>query len=367
MTGLASAFGAPRPAPSRPSLAPLSESRKWHEGQRPEVLCHYAKVSAFRRVVAYAPVGVTGLSLGIVSGVFAPAGVFDRRPGLPVFDLTICTRRPGTLRTDGAVTIQVEHGLEAFSTAELIMVLPGTGFREERSDGLLEALLASHRRGTIMAGHCVGSFLLAAAGLLDGMDATTHWQYADEMAATYPQVTVKRDALYIDHGQVSTGAGATAGFDLSLHLLRVHHGAAVANRIARNLVTPPHRAGGQAQYLDAPVPPDRGDTGLDEVLTWARENLGRRPSVDELAARATMSRRTFLRRFRQVTGTSPHAWLTNQRLNQAEELLETTQLTIERIADHVGYTSGAALRDQFVQRRGVSPSEYRRTFLQHQP
>jgi transcriptional regulator GlxA family with amidase domain len=298
----------------------------------------------------------------VVSGVFASDGVFDLRPGLPVFDVTMCTRRPGPLRTDGGLVLQVERGLDAFAEADLIMVLPGTGFREDCDGRVVEALGAAHRRGSIVAGHCVGSFLLAAAGLLDGLDATTHWQYADEMAAAYPKVTVRRDALYIDHGQVCTGAGATAGFDLSLHLLRTHHGAAVANRIARDLVTPPHRPGGQAQYLDAPMPTDADDDGLDEVLTWARENLGRRPSVEDLAARAMTSRRTFLRRFKQTTGTSPHAWLTSQRLSQAEELLETTDLSVERIAHHVGYTSGAALRDQFVQHRGVPPRDYRRTF-----
>ncbi|ADP82236.1 transcriptional regulator, AraC family [Pseudofrankia inefficax] len=318
-------------------------------------------------MVAYAPQGVTGLSIGLVTGVFAPSGVFDLRPGLPVFDMTICARQPGILRTDSGLALQVDHGLDALTAAELIMVLPGTGFREDRTDHVVEALRAAHRRGAIVAGHCVGSFLLAAAGLLDGLDATTHWQYADEMAATYPKVTIRRDALYIDHGQVSTGAGATAGMDLSLHLLRAHHGAAVANRIARDLVTPPHRAGGQAQYLDAPVPSGEGDDRLDEVLAWARDNLGQRPTVDQLAARAMTSRRTFLRRFRQATGTSPNAWLTNQRLNQAEELLETTDLPIEHIAHHVGYTSSAALRDQFVQRRGVPPREYRRTFLGRQP
>ncbi|WP_246571635.1 helix-turn-helix domain-containing protein [Kineosporia corallincola] len=317
---------------------------------------------AFRRITAYAPQGVTGLSIGLVSGVFAPAGVFDLRPGLPEFELTICAKRPGVVRTEGGVALQVEHGLEAFTEAELIMILPGTGFREDRTDPVLNALNAAHQRGAIVAGHCVGSFVLAAAGLLDGLDATTHWQYADEMAATYPKTVVRRDALYIDHGQISTGAGATAGMDLSLHLLRTHHGAAVANRIARDLVTPPHRAGGQAQYLDTPIPDGSDEDSFAEVLAWARSNLGHRPSVDQLAARAMTSRRTFLRRFKQVTGTSPHAWLTSQRLLRAEELLETTDLPVEHVAHHAGYASGASLRGQFLQHRGVSPREYRRTF-----
>ncbi|MEV4350297.1 helix-turn-helix domain-containing protein [Actinoplanes sp. NPDC049596] len=324
-------------------------------------------MNVFNRVVAYAPPGVTALGLGVTTGIFAANGVFDLRPGLPIFDLTICARRPGILRTDSGVPLQIEHGLDAFPSAELIMVLPGTGFRQDHDDDLLEALRAAHRRGAIVAGHCVGSFLLAAAGLLDGLDATTHWQYADEMAVTYPEVTVRRDALYIDHGQVSTGAGATAGIDLSLHLLRTHHGATVANRIARDLVTPPHRAGGQAQYLDTPATSSSGDDGIDEVLSWARQNLHRRPSVDQLATLAMTSRRTFLRRFRQATGTSPHAWLTTQRLYQAEELLETTDLSVENIAHHVGYTNAAALRDQFVQRRGVPPRDYRQTFRNREP
>ncbi len=350
-----------------PSLMFAELTKKQRQGHWSAFLCQYAAVNAFTNVVAYAPPGVTGLGLGVVTGIFAANGVFDLRPGLPVFDLTICARRSGPLRTDTGVPLQIEWGLEAFTTAELIMVLPGTGFRDDHDDGLLDALRSAHRRGAMVAGHCVGSFLLAAAGLLDGLDATTHWQYADEMAATYPEVTVRREALYIDHGQVSTGAGATAGIDLSLHLLRTHHGATVANRIARDLVTPPHRAGGQAQYLDTPVPATSGDDRLDEVLAWARENLRRRPSVDQLAAQAMTSRRTFLRRFRQVTGTSPHAWLTTQRLHLAEELLETTDLSVEHIAHRVGYTSAAALRDRFVQRRGVPPRDYRHTFRQHRP
>jgi transcriptional regulator GlxA family with amidase domain len=321
-------------------------------------------VNVFRRVVAYAPPGVTGLGLGVVTGIFAANGVFDLRPGLPVFDLTICARRSGVLRTDNGLPLLVEHGLDALVGADLIMVLPGTGFRQDRDGDLLDALRAAHRRGAIVAGHCVGSFLLAAAGLLDGLEATTHWQYADEMAAMYPEVTVRRDVLYIDHGQVSTGAGATAGFDLSLHLLRTHHGATVANRIARDLVTPPHRAGGQAQYLDTPATCSTGDDRIDEVLSWARQNLHRRLSVDEFASRGMTSRRTFLRRFRQATGTSPHAWLTTQRLYRAEELLETTELSVEQIAHRVGYANAAALRDQFVQHRGVPPRDYRQTFHQ---
>jgi transcriptional regulator GlxA family with amidase domain len=310
---------------------------------------------------------VSALSIGLVCGVFAPGGVFDLRPGLPVFDLTICARRPGMLRTDGSLALQVEHGLDTLTSAELIMVLPGTGFREEATDCVLDALRAAYQRGAIIAGHSVGSFLLAAAGLLDGLDATTHWQYADELAATYPTVTVRPDALYIDHGRVSTGAGTAAVVDLSLHLLRVHHGAAVANRIARDLVARPHRADDQAQYLDPPASSGGDDHRLDDVLAWARAHLDQRPTVDQLAAQAMVSRRTFQRRFKQATGISPHAWLIIQRLNQAEELLETTSLPVEHIAHHVGFNSGAVLRDQFLQRRGVPPRDYRRTFLLDQP
>jgi transcriptional regulator GlxA family with amidase domain len=315
-------------------------------------------MAAFRTVAAYAPQGVTALSLGTVSAIFGA------RSGPPSFDFAICARRPGPLRTDLGLSLDVEHGPDLLATADLVLVLPGADFRTEPSDPVLDALRAAHDRGVTVAGHCVGTFLLAAAGLLDGLEATTHWQFAAELAARYPDVTVRPEALYIDQGDIATGAGAAAGIDLCLHLLRRDHGAAVTNAIARNLVTPPHRDGGQIQYISAPVPSDSHDQRLFEVMTWANANLDRRLSVDELAARALMSRRSFARRFKAATGTTPHAWLLTHRLNLAEELLETTDLSIEEIARRTGYGSASVLREQFVLRRGVAPRDYRRTFAQ---
>ncbi|MFF3467678.1 GlxA family transcriptional regulator [Streptomyces sp. NPDC002619] len=313
----------------------------------------------FRRIAAYAPSGVTALGLGIVNGVFS------RYPDRPAFQTVICAERPGDLRTDLGLTLRVDHGPEALAGADLVLVLPGDGFRAQPAEEVLDALRSARAEGSVVAGHCTGVFLLAAAGLLDGLEATTHWQYADELAARHPSVTVRADALYIDHGGVATGAGATAGLDLCLHLLRREHGAALANRIARDLITPPHRSGGQAQYISAPIPDNGDDQRLADAIAWARENLHRRIPVEELAAQALMSRRSFARHFKAATGASPHAWLLAQRLDLAEQLLETTDLPIEEIAHRIGYSTATVFREQFTLHRGVAPRAYRRTFTHH--
>ncbi|WP_218177730.1 GlxA family transcriptional regulator [Amycolatopsis australiensis] len=309
----------------------------------------------FQRIAAYAPDGVTALALGIVSGVFRDEP----------FETVICAERPGELRTELGLPLRVGHGADALAGADLVLVLPGDGFRAEPSAVVLDALRAAHAAGAVVAAHCTGVFLLAATGVLDGLEATTHWQFADELAARYPAVRVRPDALYVDHGSVATGAGAAAGFDLCLHLLRREHGAALANRVARGLVTPPHRDGGQTQYISAPVPGDGDDRRLADVIAWARDNLHHRVPVADLAARALMSRRTFARAFKAATGASPHAWLLTQRLDRAEQLLETTGLPIEEVARRVGYTSATVFREQFAARRGVAPRDYRRAFRQY--
>lgn len=196
----------------------------------------------------------------------------------------------------------------------------------------------------------------------DGRRATTHWRFAGLLAERHPAVTVDPDALYVDEGPVVTGAGAAAGFGLCLHLLRREHGAATANAVARDLVLPSHRDGGQAQYLATPAPADSQDERLADVLAWAREHLDRPLPVAELARRALMSRRSFARRFAASTGTTPHAWLLGLRLSRAEELLETTDLPVEEVARAVGFGSAAVLRARFVRRRGVPPRTYRRAF-----
>ncbi|MFJ6784099.1 GlxA family transcriptional regulator [Streptomyces yangpuensis] len=297
------------------------------------------------------------LAVGIVTEVFGPHGA-----QLPGFDFTLCTERPGPVPTDLGVPLTITHGLDRLASADLVIALPWAGFRTPPPPAVLGALAAAHERGALVAAHCVGAFALAAAGLLDGRRATTHWRFAELLAHRHPDVRVEPHALYIDEGRILTGAGAAAGFDLCLHLLRREYGAAVANTVARDVVLPSHRDGGQAQYLAAPVPADCGDDRLTGVLAWARENLHEPLPVAELARRAVMSKRSFARRFTAATGTTPHAWLRNLRLSSAEELLETTDLPVEEIARRVGYTSAAILREQFVRRRGVPPRSYRRSF-----
>ncbi|MFB6615329.1 GlxA family transcriptional regulator [Streptomyces sp. NPDC056367] len=297
------------------------------------------------------------LAVGIVAEVFGVRGA-----GLPRFDFGLCTERPGSVATDVGVPVAVEYGLERLAGADLVIALPWADFRTPPPPAVLDALSAAHARGALVAAHCVGTFALAAAGLLDGRRATTHWRFAGLLADRHPDVAVEAEALYVDEGRIATGAGAAAGFDLCLHLLRREHGAATANAIARDLVLPSHRDGGQAQYLAAPLPADCQDERLSEVLAWVREHLDEPLPVAELARRAMMSKRSFARRFAAATGTTPHAWLLNLRLGGAEELLETTDLPVEEIARRVGFGSAAVLREQFVRRRGVPPRAYRRSF-----
>ncbi|MEU3828887.1 helix-turn-helix domain-containing protein [Streptomyces sp. NPDC029080] len=315
-------------------------------------------MSPFTTVAAYVPPGVGMLAVGIVTEVFGPHGA-----ALPGFDFTLCADRPGPVPTDSGVPLYVAHGLDELARADLLIALPGAGFRTPPAPAVLDALRTAHRRGSVVAAHCVGTFALAAAGLLDGLRATTHWRFAELLADRHPEVTVEPDALYVDEGSIVTGAGAAAGFDLCLHLLRREYGAAMANAVARDMVLPSHREGGQAQYLAAPVPQDGDDERLAEVLGWAREHLREPLPVTELARRAMMSKRSFARRFTAATGTTPHAWLRSLRLSRAEELLETTDLPVEEIAHRVGYASAAVLREQFVRRRGVPPRSYRRAFI----
>ncbi|MGW7052856.1 GlxA family transcriptional regulator [Streptomyces sp. NPDC054887] len=297
------------------------------------------------------------LAVGIVAEVFGPHG-----EGAPGFDFDLCSDRPGALTSDIGVPLTIAHGPGRLDAADLVIALPGAGFRTPPGPDVLDALSRAHGRGALVAAHCVGTFALAAAGLLDGRRATTHWRFAGLLARSYPTVTVEPDALYLDEGPIVTGAGAAAGADLCLHLIRREHGAALANHIARDMVLPSHRDGGQAQYLAVPVPEDGEDERLAEVLAWARQNLHEPLPVAELARRAAMSKRSFARRFSATTGTTPHSWLRDLRLSSAEELLETTDLPVEEVAHRVGYGSAAVLREQFVRRRGVPPRSYRRSF-----
>ncbi len=307
-------------------------------------------------VVADGLVGSFGL--GVCAEVFG----YDRQDvGLPRFDFALVTEVPGVLRTDTGIPITVEHGLDRLARSDIISITAGELHDRVPSPALLDAFRAAHDRGAIIVSHCTGAFVLAAAGLLDGKRVTTHWKWAGELAARYPAVDVDPSVLYVDNGQVITGAGTAAGVDTLLHLVRREWGAAAANALAREMVVPPHRDGGQAQFIDAPVPACSDDL-LGAVLEWAGAHLADDISVDVLARRALMSPRSFARRFKATTGTTPHAWLLGQRLAAAEALLEETDAPVEEIARLVGFGTAAGLREQFQRRRGVSPRAYRQTF-----
>ncbi len=280
--------------------------------------------------------------------------------GNPVFDFRVCTPRPGRVRGRSGFDLHVDLGLEATEDADLVCFSPRHDFLEH-DDDVLDVARAAHARGAIVYAHCSGAFELAAAGLLDGRECTTHWRYTDTMQRLYPRASVRPDVLYVQDGTIITGAGSAAGIDASLHLMRQQFGARVAATTARRIVVPPHRDGGQAQFIARQVPDCDAET-LGPVLTWVTENLAADLSVEALARRSHLSARTFARRFREETGTTPHAWITRQRLQAAEELLELTDHPVDWIAAEVGFGNGAALRHHFTRARGVSPQQYRRSF-----
>ncbi|CCG05300.1 helix-turn-helix domain-containing protein [Blastococcus saxobsidens] len=301
---------------------------------------------------------VASFGLGVSNEVFG----YDRRGlGLPLFDFALVAERPGLLRTDTGLGMLVEHGLDRLDRSDIVLVTAWETHDEQPSTALLDALRRAHARGAVLVSHCTGVFVLAATGMLDGLRVTTHWKWAGELAARYPQLEVDPSVLYVDNGRIITGAGTAAGIDALLHLVRREWGAAPANALAREMVVPPHRDGGQAQFIDAPVPACQDDL-LGVVLDWAAAHLAEDISVDDLARRALMSPRSFARRFKATTGTTPHAWLLGQRLAAAEELLENSDAPIEEIARLVGFGTAAGLREQFTRRRGVSPRAYRQTF-----
>jgi transcriptional regulator GlxA family with amidase domain len=301
---------------------------------------------------------IGGFGLGVCTEVFG----YDRRHlGLPGFDFGLVAETPGVVRTDTGVGLLVEHGLDRLAASDIVLITAWELFDHTPSPALLDALRGAHARGATLISSCTGVFVLAEAGLLDGMRVTTHWKWAGELAARFPELDVDPAVLYVDNGSILTGAGTAAGVDTLLYLVRREWGAGAANALAREMVVPPHRDGGQAQFIDAPVAQCQDDL-LGEVLDWAAAHLAEDISVDALARRALMSPRTFARRFKATTGTTPHAWLLGQRLAAAEELLENSDAPVEEIARLVGFGAAAGLREQFARRRGVSPRAYRQTF-----
>ncbi|MBC8720056.1 helix-turn-helix domain-containing protein [Paraburkholderia sp. 31.1] len=294
-----------------------------------------------------------------------PCVVFgeDRRAGgVPDFDFRVCAAETGALATTAGFSIAVTHGLEALADAQTIIVPSWRDPAETPPAALLDALRAAHARGALLVGLCLGAFVLAAAGILDGRPASTHWAWADDFARRYPRVRLDADVLYVDDGNVLTSAGTAAGLDCCLHVLRKICGARMANHVARRLVVSPHRQGGQAQYVQQPMPPKpRGDR-LSGLLDWVSGNLATPHTLDTLAARALMSRRTFTRRFRLATGTTVGTWLLAQRLARAQQLLESTDGSVEAIAASAGFGSAASLRQHFADAFRTSPSAWRREF-----
>ena len=278
--------------------------------------------------------------------------------GRPWYRFLVCAADPPPVRTNVGFTIDTRHGLEGLRRADTIVVpASGSGIRNQ---ALLDALRRAHRRGARILSVCTGAFVLAEAGLLDGRPATTHWMHAEAFRRAYPLVKLDPGVLYVDDGDILTSAGTAAGIDLCLHVVRLDYGAAAANVVARRMVVPPHRDGGQAQYVNEPV---QEDTSLfSETLDWVSSHLDEPIVVEELARRSAMSPRTFARRFREAAGTTPHQWLLRQRVLAAQQLLETTDLSIDAIAARCGLGTATNLRQHFQRVVRTSPQAYRKTF-----
>jgi transcriptional regulator GlxA family with amidase domain len=303
--------------------------------------------------------GVHPFELGVVCEVF---GLDRRDEGLPYYDFAVVSAEGPSLRTHAGFGLAVSQDMDRLEEADLIAVPAGDSFNErDFPPALLAALRRAVERGSTVLSVCSGVFVMGAAGLLDGRRCAAHWRHVERLSARYPRALVEPDVLYVDDSGVVTSAGTAAGIDACLHLVRKEQGTAVANGIARRMVVPPHREGGQAQYVDRPLPRATSDT-VTGVLAWMERHLDREVTVEELAARAHMSPRTFARRFQQETGTTPYRWLLGQRVLLARELLEGTDETVDAIALRAGFGNAATLRHHFGRWTGTTPHAYRRAF-----
>ncbi|MEU1287675.1 helix-turn-helix domain-containing protein [Kitasatospora sp. NPDC005856] len=310
-----------------------------------------------RDVAVLALEGAHAFELGVFCEVF---GIDRSEDALPAYDFALVSASGESVPTRHGFEVRARHGLERLASADLICV-PAYDLHVRQPDALAESLRAAVRRGARVLSICTGAFLLGQAGLLDGRRCTTHWRYTGELAHRHPRARVETDVLYVDEDPVITGAGTAAGVDTCLHLVRGEHGSAVANAIARRMVAPPHRDGGQRQYRERPVPRDRTGS-LAPVLAWIEANLDQDLTVESMARHANLSPRTFARHFRQQTGTTPLQWLTGQRVLLAQHHLESTGDPVAAIAHRAGFGTVDNLRHHFARRLGTTPQAYRRTF-----
>ncbi|MGQ5261936.1 helix-turn-helix domain-containing protein [Micromonospora sp. ZYX-F-536] len=304
--------------------------------------------------------GMLHFELAMACEVFVrdPTGLAD-----PWYDLVVCGPGPVGI---GRFRMEPDDGLDRLARADTVIIPAVEDIDADVPPDLLDAVRAAHEAGARMVSLCTGAFVLAAAGVLDGLHATTHWAHTDALAARYPRVTVDPDVLYVDNGSVLASAGKAAAIDLCLHLIRRDHGSTVANAVARRLVVPPHRAGGQAQFVTTPVPA-RDDHPLANLFPWAMQRLDRPLTVEDLARQANMSSRNLARHFRSITGTTPLQWLSTQRIRRAQELLENTDNSIDAIAQAAGMGTATTMRRHFNRTVGVPPDAYRRTFRSARP
>jgi transcriptional regulator GlxA family with amidase domain len=307
-------------------------------------------------VIAVPP--VTPFDLSIPELMFGAVRVDDR----PAYDVRVCTADPHAPVASAGSSMQlvVTDGLDAVATADTVIVT-GTGAREHADPRVLTALREAATSGKRIAAICTGAFVLAQAGLLDGRAATTYWRYSAELTRRFPAVDLQPDVLYVQDGQILTSAGLAAGIDLCLHMIRTDHGAVVANTVARLAVVAPVRPGGQAQFVDSALPPERGASFAD-TREWARQRLHDPLSLADLAAHAQVSVRTLTRRFHAETGLSPLQWLLHQRIERARELLEATTMPMDQVARHSGLGTTESLRRHLYQRTGLTPTAYRAAF-----
>ena len=311
-----------------------------------------------RSVAVLGTADMAAFELGVACEVF---GTDRSERGIPRWDFAVCLDQDDPVRSRSGFTIGSPYGLDRLAAADLVIVPGWPHLDTPPAAAVVAALRTASERGAWLLGFCSGTFALAYAGLLDGRRATTHWYYAERFRSLFPDVELDPDVLYVADTAVMTSAGTSAAIDLSLQVLREVDGPEIANAVARRMVVPPHRDGGQSQFIEHPLPDD-GDHDLTDLLAWMSDHLADDLTVAGLARRAHLSERTFARRFRDGTGTTPHHWLTWQRVLLAQRLLETTELDVDQVARRCGFGGAATLRHHFVARVGTSPQRFRRTF-----